>query len=407
MWPILIVIKKRLNKIINMSIVIFGDSFSFPEGDAATNRVHTYAKGFNENGITVHVICFASEYNTPGDGVINGIQFYHPFGQKTRNKYFIIRRWQKFIKYFKTIALFRELCKKEKVVAINCWTQILLTQLFALILAKYCRSKLILERSEHPLRQYQGSFYKRIQGIVKLYLEIKLCNGIFCITRYLVDLYKNKGFNPQNLFLVASTVDPSRFNITGEKLFPFPYIGYFGGLTFKRDNIDILIRAFAKISSKHPEIYLVLGGFCSEDEKKQLKNLITQLDIKNKVELLNYLKRHEIINYITDAYILVMVRGENLESKASYPSKLTEFLATGKPVITVNVGEISDYLTDGKDAFLVKAGDFDALAEKLIFVLENYQFAKEVGINGKELTNTIFNYNFQAKRMIDFINLLY
>ena len=85
-----------------MSIVIFGDSFSFPEGDAATNRVHTYAKGFNENGITVHVICFANEYNSPGDGMINGINFYHPFRQMERSKYFIIRNWQKLIKYFNT-----------------------------------------------------------------------------------------------------------------------------------------------------------------------------------------------------------------------------------------------------------------------------------------------------------------
>ena len=54
-----------------MSIVIFGDSFSFPEGNAATNRIHTYAKGFTENGISVHVISFANEYITNGDGVTN------------------------------------------------------------------------------------------------------------------------------------------------------------------------------------------------------------------------------------------------------------------------------------------------------------------------------------------------
>jgi hypothetical protein len=39
-----------------MSVVIFGDVFTFPEGNAATNRVYTYAKGFIENGIDVHVI---------------------------------------------------------------------------------------------------------------------------------------------------------------------------------------------------------------------------------------------------------------------------------------------------------------------------------------------------------------
>ena len=386
-----------------MSIIIFCESSSFPEGNAATNRIHTYAKGFTENGMTVHVISFANKYISNGNGLTNGIYFYHPFGQKKRSKYFIIRRWHKFIKYFKTIQLAKEINKKDKIIAVNSWTLLLFTQLFIFFLAKSLKSKMILERNEHPLRHHKGSFIKQIHGNLKLYFEIKLCDGIFCISRYLVDFYKNNGFDPQKLFLVPSTVDPSRFIQTGEKPFLYPYIGYFGGLTFVRDNIDLLIRAFAKISGNHPETHLVLGGFCSEKEKKQIKDLISQLNITNKVELLGYLKREEIINYITHADILVMVRGDNLESQASYPSKLTEFLATSIPIITVNVGEISDYLTDGINAFLIKPGDTDALAEKLIFVLDNYQLAKEVASKGKELTNTIFNYNYQAKRMIDFI----
>ena len=131
--------------------------------------------------------------------------------------------------------------------------------------------------------------------------------------------------------------------------------------------------------------------------------MITQLNISNKVELLEYLKIDEILNYVINADILVMVRANNLESKASYPSKLTEFLATANPTISVDVGEISDYLIDGVNAFLVKPGDADALAKKLIYVLDNFKFAQQVGLKGKELTNTIFNYNYQARRMMDFI----
>jgi hypothetical protein len=39
-----------------MAIVIFGDNFSFPEGDASTNRVYTYARGISENGIITPVM---------------------------------------------------------------------------------------------------------------------------------------------------------------------------------------------------------------------------------------------------------------------------------------------------------------------------------------------------------------
>jgi len=389
-----------------MSIIIFGDAFSFPEGDAATNRVHTYAKGFYENGMSVHIICFDNNYNVIKTGSIHGIKFHHPFGQSERNKFFIIRRWQKFIKYINAVILVNKINKKDKIVVFNCWTQSLLVQLFTFILAKLCKSSLIVESSEHPLRYYQDNLFEKIYGKLKLYLIMKSSNGIFCISRYLIDFYQNKGYNQKKLLLVPSTVDPSRFNRSHEKLFQNPYIGYFGGLTFMRDNIDLLVKAFAQITDEHPEIHLVLGGLGSEFERKQLKDLIIQLNIEDKVKLLNYLKREEVINYITQAKVLVMVRGNDLASKASFPSKLTEFLATSNPVISVNVGEIADYLTDNENVFLVEPGNIYALSEKLNFVLSNYEFAKRVSAKGKELTDTIFNYNFQAKRMIDFTNLL-
>jgi glycosyltransferase involved in cell wall biosynthesis len=89
-----------------------------------------------------------------------------------------------------------------------------------------------------------------------------------------------------------------------------------------------------------------------------------------------------------------------------YPSKLTEFLATGKPVVSVNVGEISDYLSDGVNVFLTQPGNPDEIADKLIRVFKNYPEAKRVGEQGRVLTEGIYNYHYQAKRMIDFIKSL-
>ena len=101
-----------------------------------------------------------------------------------------------------------------------------------------------------------------------------------------------------------------------------------------------------------------------------------------------------------------MVRNTNLESEASYPSKLTEYLSTSIPVVSVNVGEISNYLTDRETAFLVEPGNADQLATQLDYVLSNYQFATEVGKRGKELTETVFNYLTQCKRMYAYIKTL-
>lgn len=390
-----------------MSIIIFGDLFSFPEGSAATNRVYTYAMGFNENKINAHVICFTNDYVDKHEGIIEGVNYYQPFKQKNRNKYLVVRRWQKLIKFRNTFLTIKKINKTDKIIAINSWSNSLLTHFFGFLMAKLFQARFIVECNEHPLRHYQSNTLTKKLGELNFYLESKMCDGVFCISNYLMDYYKSKGFREHKLLLVPSTVDPSRFIKIGQKPIEQPYIGYFGSLTFDRDNIDILIRAFSKINLIHADFQLVLGGFCSKNEKVKLINLISDLKIENKVHLLNYLTREEIIQYISHADILVMVRSNDLRSKASYPSKLTEFLASSVPVITMNVGEISSYISDGVNAFLVEPGNVEALTNKLNYVISNYELAKEVGKKGRELTETIFHYNYQAKRMISFINSLY
>jgi len=386
-----------------MAILVFGDNYSFPEGDASTNRVYTYANGITEKGTSVHVVCFANDFTHWGEGSVNGIKYYHPFGQTERHKYFLVRRWQKFIKYFRTLALIRKINREEKVTTIIVYTMRLTTHMFGWFLSRITGSKLVKECSEHPLIYYQNGLVKKTEGRIKLFLETRTCDGILCISRFLVDFFRSNGVPDSKLFLLPSTVDTGRFTKKVENPVNYRYIGYFGGLTFNRDNIDVLVKAFAMISDKHPGINLVIGGFCSDQERQKLRNLIDELGVSAKTNLLDYLPREEITRYIIHADILVMVRARDLETSASFPSKLTEYLATSKPVVTVNVGEIPDFLTDGVNAYLVDAGDVKALADKLDFVLRNYNDALITAKNGKELTDTVFNYNYQAGRMLQYM----
>lgn len=254
-----------------MAFVIFGDNFSFPEGDASTNRVYTYAKGFTENGINVHVISFGNVYIPDHNGITEGIRYYNPYNQTKRSEYFVIRRWQKFIKYFKTLALLRRINKNEKIKIIIIYTLRSSTFLFAWFLSRINKTKLIIECSEHPLIHYQTGSFRKLQGLAKLNIQTYLCDSIFCISQFLVDFYLCHGISNLRLFLVPSTVDPGRFTVNDEKPVPYSYIGYFGGLTFLRDNIDVLIHSFALISKKHPDIHLVLGGFCSKLKGNKLR----------------------------------------------------------------------------------------------------------------------------------------
>jgi glycosyltransferase involved in cell wall biosynthesis len=386
-----------------MSVVIFGDNFTFPEGNASTNRVYTYAKGFIENGEEASVICFGNEYLPESEGIVEGIRYFHPYNQKNRSNSLIVRSWLKLVKYVNTIKLIKKLNSDNKIDAIITYTKISSSHLFSFLLARIVGTKLIIENSEHPLRYYQKGFLNRMIGKFKLKLELKTFDGILLITQLLVDFYKPIVKNDSKILLVPSTVDPTRFAITKSKNAEYEYIGYFGSIDFERDNLDLLINAYAMINEKHENIHLVLGGMVYKKEEKMIFDLIKSLNIESKVHIIKYLSREEIIKYVVNAHVLVLVRHDDPFTEASFPCKYTEYLSTGNPVISVRVSEIPRYIIDSDNGFLVKNGDVKELSEKLEYVLNNYQVASEVGRRGKELTNSVFNYGFQAKRIIQFI----
>jgi glycosyltransferase involved in cell wall biosynthesis len=390
-----------------MALVILGDSFTFPEGTAATNHAYTYAKGFIENGIKVHIICTENEYLENYDGITNGIFYYHPFAQKERSPYFIMRRWYKFRKYIRTFTLIRKINREEKIIALNLWTYRLVTQLFAYFLAKYFRTQLIIERSEHPLRNYKDNQISQFLGRTRLALEKNLYDGIFCMTNYLIEFYKKAGFSVSKLFLVPSTVDTERFNIKCSSPFDYNYILYCGSLTVLKDGVNILIESFNKISGKFPDLKLVLiGKGDTSEEELLIRNLVVSLHLEKRVVFQGQLPRADIPPYLLNAKILALARPKSKVADAGFPSKLTEYLSTGNPVVVTEVGEIPFYLKDNETAFLSEPDNIDAFAEKVDYVLENYESAREVAARGKELTATIFNYNYQAKRMLTFISSL-
>ncbi len=390
-----------------MMYVIFGDAFTFPEGDASTNRVYTYAKGFDENGINVHIICFRNDYLENPNGETSHIKYSHPFGQTKRSGSFIIRRWQSVNKYFKTFRLIRDINKKEHIVIFLCYSKVLKTQLFCFVLSRFFGSKLVLERSEHPLKDYRNNLAGRISGKFKVALEIKFCDAIFCISEYLVKFYSTRGVEVRKLLKVPSMVDINRFN--NDFILPvnFKYICYCGSLTVVKDGVDILIKSFAKIASVFKYINLLLVGKADTiEDEVYFRKLVSGLELKHRIIFTGKLPRNAIPAYMCNAEILVLARPSGIVADAGFPSKLTEYLSTGKPVIATKVGEIPEYLTDYENIFLAEPDSVESFAERMEYVLTNYHMALAAGMKGKKLASTVFNYNYQAKMILSFIDAL-
>ena len=215
---------------------------------------------------------------------------------------------------------------------------------------------------------------------------------------------QNRSVKEEKMLLVPSTVDTERFTGIGVSPLSYNYIAYCGSLTIGKDGVDILIDSFNRIASEITDIDLVLiGKGDSEFEEAAIRRQTVQLNLVNRVHFLGQLSRKDVPAYLVGAKVLVLARPTSIVADAGFPSKLTEYLSTGKPVLVTRVGDIPLYLKDEENAFLSEPDSAEAFAIKLRYILNNYEFALEVGGNGKTLTETVFNYNYQAKRMLEFM----
>ena len=66
-------------------------------------------------------------------------------------------------------------------------------------------------------------------------------------------------------------------------------------------------------------------------------------------------------------------------------------LATGLPAITTNHGAFSEQIVEGKNGFMVDEGDYQALADKILFMMDHSELWPSFGHFGREHVEKNFN----------------
>lgn len=271
------------------------------------------------------------------------------------------------------------------------------------------KSKLLIEFSEYQqLYKDDKSLSDRVRNRLEEEFRVtceflKYVDSILVITKCLEAYYKTLAPAKVKFMHLPMTVDSSRFsNISKNEKYKTPYIAYTGTYNNAKDGVDILIKAFSKIAHKYPLLHLYLAGFYHYDVGMQ-KKIIADAGLDERVTYLGSLGKEEIPEFVSNAELLVLSRPDSRQAQGGFPTKLGEYLSTGKPVCVTKVGEIPDYLEDNVSVFMATPGDVDSFADAMNRALSNPEEAKIVGTNGKKVAETNFSTDVQTKRLVEFL----
>ena len=90
-------------------------------------------------------------------------------------------------------------------------------------------------------------------------------------------------------------------------------------------------------------------------------------------------------------------------SRARFPSKLSDYLMAGRPVVSSCVGEVAEYLRDGESALLSAPDDARAFADKMRRALDD-PHRETIAQRGQAVARESFDYRVQGRRLEQFLS---
>ncbi len=382
-----------MNSRLEIAIV---NTMPFPSGAASVNRILSYSKGLVElgNNVTVYSTSYGKDMKKHE---INGISYRAlrtTSNSKIRNTLSLIGA------LFNLVRFFLSPKNKTNIIILVSNSLLLIYPLY--LVAKIKKIKLVQEKSEFPFVLNNKSILGRIFARFYVNTTYKLFDGLIIMTYKLEEYFREKVRKNCKTIVVPMTVEPERFS-TETKNDLGEYIAYCGDIGGNKDGVQNLIIAFSYIAKDFPNLKLLLiGGSKDPNERVKLEEYVKKINCNN-VVFYGMASRDEIPPLLCNAKILALARPSSLQSTGGFPTKLGEYLSTGKPTIVTKVGDIPLFVKDNKHAYLVDPDDNFAFAEKIKFVLNNYENALKIAENGKTLVYDIFNYKVQAKRINDFL----
>lgn len=362
-------------------------------GEAWTNRVLGYVKGLSELGVIVTLVYLISDkrrnrYNIdiPNVHVINLWEQDGFLAKKIRHFSFVIN-----------LLKARRLIQGDDIFIYGGEEFILKT-----FLQLKNRGKVLTEITENPFVGCNNIVQK--WNVRRKLRAIMKSDKIFVISKNLKHFFIEQGYLESDISVINMFVDDSRFANVSKEV-DFKYIAYCGVVSYNKDGVDILIRAFARFHKECSQYKLLIIGRGENGEIiKQLSDLARREQVEDYVVFTGAIEPSMMPKYLVNADILALARPDNLQAQHGFPTKLGEYLATGNPVVVTAVGEIPNFIKHKDNGLLAIPNNVEDFADKLIWVAKNPHWAAKIGENGKKMVKKEFSYLCQSKILFNSIS---
>lgn len=253
---------------------------------------------------------------------------------------------------------------KREILSSNSFAIISTRSDFSSLLSKYGRKDVIKIAQEH---HHHNNDKKYINILKNKYKNI---DYLFALTKGLQKDYT--GFlkhNKHTKILVVpnmlkfDNIAPS--NLSSKNIISISRL-------HKGKRIDELINIFSQIKDKDSKLYIIGDG----EEKSNIENLISSLNLQNRIIMTGYLDKSEQVKYLQNASVYAMT-----SESEGLPMVLLEAMSFGIPCIAYKTQSGVCDIIDDSTGFIVDNRNASEYLEKLELLLTNSELRNEMALN--------------------------
>ena len=206
------------------------------------------------------------------------------------------------------------------------------------------------------------------------------------------------GTRPDKIAIIYNGIDTSKFNPQRKDESLKQKLGISGFPTVicirhlrPLYNVEMLVKAIPLVLKQVPQARFIIGG--DGEQRGYLENLVKTYDASQNVKFIGYLPHDDLPNYLASADVYVSTSRSDSTSLS-----LQEAMACELAPVVTDLPANREWINDGENGFIVPQNDHQALAEKIVYLIDNSEIRAKFGKINRKLIVDRAEYNKEMEK---------